>query len=293
MDVEQPYFYSRNQIDDARWDNAIEHSSNAMPYALSWFLDAVTPNWNALILGEYDYVMPLPTKQKFGINYYIQPYWTQQLGIFSEKPIDQKIQDLFFKQLKRNIYALKINHANPLGEEMPNYILPLNQHYDNIKTSYHTNTQRNIKKANTQQLTITTIKPSEFFPFWASQHTNDNILLEHLQRIAHNALQHQSLNIVAALLHNNIVSAALTITHCSRIVFLAPVSDKTGKETKAMFAIVDHIVQTNAETPQTLDFEGSRIPGVRRFYESFGAINQPYYFVEHFHPHWLVKLLHA
>ena len=45
-----------------------------------------------------------------------------------------------------------------------------------------------------------------------------------------------------------------------------------------MFLLIDTVIRNYAGTRFTLDFEGSEIEGVRRFYEGFGAVGTPYYF---------------
>ena len=56
-----------------------------------------------------------------------------------------------------------------------------------------------------------------------------------------------------------------------RIYYLTPVSNKEGKEKRAMFAILDYVIGKYADTGLILDFEGSQIPGVARFFAGFGA----------------------
>ena len=84
-----------NQIDIAKWDECIDHSTNRMVYARSWFLDIVCTGWEALVAADYETVMPLTTGNKYGINYLYQPFFTQQLGIFSKKETDQKLEEEF------------------------------------------------------------------------------------------------------------------------------------------------------------------------------------------------------
>ena len=43
-----------------------------------------------------------------------------------------------------------------------------------------------------------------------------------------------------------------------------------------MFFLIDNFIKNNAETDFLLDFEGSNIEGVQRFYKGFGAENQNY-----------------
>ena len=76
-------YFQHSEIDKAKWDAYIEKSSNVMLYAYSWYLDIVSPNWVALIKGDYKVVFPLPAKKKLGVSYISQPLFTQQLGLFS------------------------------------------------------------------------------------------------------------------------------------------------------------------------------------------------------------------
>ena len=90
-----------NEIDRTRWDATIATSTNSLPYAYSWYLDAVSPQWEALASNNYEFVMPLPVKRKFGVKYVIQPRWVQQLGVFSAQPITKEIVKSFSIRYQR------------------------------------------------------------------------------------------------------------------------------------------------------------------------------------------------
>ena len=55
-----------------------------------------------------------------------------------------------------------------------------------------------------------------------------------------------------------------------------------------MFLIINQLVKEYAEKNILLDFEGSQIEGIARFYKGFGAVNQPYYVLKKFRPSFLV-----
>jgi hypothetical protein len=55
-----------------------------------------------------------------------------------------------------------------------------------------------------------------------------------------------------------------------------------------MFLLIDTYIGQNAGKEMTLDFEGSNIPGIARFYKGFGALPQTYYSL---HQNRLPKLL--
>ena len=84
-------------IDFNRWDHAISQSNNQLVYASSWYLNVVSPQWEALVTADYEFVMPLPVKSRYKIPYLVQPVLTQQLGIFSKQSITEKIVKEFIK----------------------------------------------------------------------------------------------------------------------------------------------------------------------------------------------------
>ncbi|MDR1631378.1 MAG: hypothetical protein LBR97_00560, partial [Dysgonamonadaceae bacterium] len=61
------------EIDFQAYNRCIESSSFGAVYAMSWYLDAVSPFWELLMAENYRYVMPLPVKRKFRIKYLMQP----------------------------------------------------------------------------------------------------------------------------------------------------------------------------------------------------------------------------
>src|SRR5258708_37472695 len=93
-------YLEHKSIDKKKWDDCIANSSNGMVYGSSWFLDIVSPGWNALIDDDYNAVMPLTWRKKYGFHYLHQPFFTQQLGIFSiEKKIPDRTANEFLKAI--------------------------------------------------------------------------------------------------------------------------------------------------------------------------------------------------
>src|ERR1019366_1761696 len=82
---------SHSKINFKKWDNCIANSVNSAIYAYSWYLDIVSPGWEALVAADYKTVMPLTQNSKYGINYLRQPFFTQQLGVFSTSELTEAI----------------------------------------------------------------------------------------------------------------------------------------------------------------------------------------------------------
>ena len=52
-----------NEIDKPRWDECIQNSPNGLIYAYSWYLDFISPKWEAMVRGDYEFIMPLTCKK--------------------------------------------------------------------------------------------------------------------------------------------------------------------------------------------------------------------------------------
>ena len=90
-----------NKIDKTRWDDCINKSFNGNVYALSWYLDIIHPEWDALVENNYERVMPLTSSRKFGLSYMFQPFFAQQLGVFSTSQLSQEDVERFINAIPK------------------------------------------------------------------------------------------------------------------------------------------------------------------------------------------------
>ena len=100
---------THNELDKIKWDNCIDHANNTLIYAYSWFLDVVSPNWEALVYNDYEAVMPLTHKRKFLINYLYQPFFTQQLGVFSRFENQAELTRSFLVSIPTKFKYIDVN----------------------------------------------------------------------------------------------------------------------------------------------------------------------------------------
>lgn len=280
-------------IDKEKWDRVILSANNGLVYAQSWYLDIVAPNWEALVSEDYSFVFPIPIKRKYKLPYIVQPALTQQLGLFSSRPITNEIIQLFIKKFPSYSYELNMNAHNhiPGIHESPNYLLHLNQSYETLYSKYSKNTIRNINKAQKLHLkVIDNIHIDSFIDFY--KHTNkayQSFDCELLEKLIREGLQYKAFKLSGVLNDKNEMIATLCYTDFKqRITYLVPISNEEGKKSSAMFLLVDQIIQQAAETDTVLDFEGSKIEGIARFYKGFGAKNHPYYILKKLRPSFLV-----
>ncbi len=280
------------KIDRLLWDEKIELSAGNLPYAQSWFLDIVSPKWEAIVSENYEYIMPLPVKEKFKIGYLVQPLYTQQLGIFSEQAPTPEIIELFLAKIPYLSYQFNLNENNKLTSaiEQPNFVLSLNKSYNEIAKEYSKNSQRNIEKAIKSKLIIEEIfNHNEVINFINNsidvQPVKPNKIIE---LIVSKGLKLNNIKCIGAKNSSGeLIANACFLKTKSRFVYLYPVSNEEGKKSSAMFAIIDSFIRNYADNELVLDFEGSRFEGIARFYKGFGAQNKPYYMVKKYRPDFL------
>jgi hypothetical protein len=282
--------YIRHQdIDSEKWTLCIENAGNSRFYANIWHLDRTAVVWDALVLGDYEFVMPLPVRSKFGFSYVYQPLFCQQLGIFPKPTI--LILELFYQLLfeKFSYSDVHLNSQNPSVnhvkeiEFLPrqNYLLDLKYNYKSLARSFSTNTKRNIAKSGIKNLQyIAGIQLEEYLAFKEA-----NLMvkvskkeIEKLKSIISFG-QYKGIGEIYGVYssENELCAAVYFCRWKDRVVYLNAASNNEGKKLGAMYFLLDSFIKTNAEQDLILDFEGSMIPGVARFYSGFGAIPETYF----------------
>ena len=77
-----------------------------------------------------------------------------------------------------------------------------------------------------------------------------------------------------------LLAGAFFLSYHGRSYYLGAFSFPEGLKQSAAFAIVDAFCRLHADSGMILDFEGSELEGVDRFYRGFGAVSEHYCVVE-------------
>lgn len=277
-----------SEIDLEKWDKCIEEAANRRVYALHWFLDRTAVKWDALVYGDYKYVMPLPVRKKWGIKYVFQPVFCQQLGIFPSAP--QEIQQKFADELKRKFRFVNFQvntQTEPkafLGygiTRKENFILPLHDSYSTLSSQYRKRARQNIATAHKNGIRVTRGMNIRDYIDLKKKHIALDVSPDSYEKLSKLISLTQTKGngmIMAAYTETNeFCAAAFFLRSGNRIVYLNAFSTEEGKNNNAMYAIVDEFIRENAKSGYLLDFEGSSIKGVAHFYKSFGSFSETYY----------------
>ncbi|MCF0206145.1 MAG: hypothetical protein HUK15_01845 [Bacteroidales bacterium] len=278
-----------SEIDFGKYDSCIEHSVQSTVYAASWYLNAVFVDWSVYVYHDYEAVMPIPLKSKFGIRYALQPQFCQQLGIFSPKDLSAVQYEKFISALPF-VYCLNFNHANlqyirPKNVR-PNFVLSLNSDYQTLKSAFSSQCLRNIKKASSFCQSVCEMTVDSYMSFLAENsaswlNAGQLDILKGLILAAQNAGKAEILSVCSP--DAEVLAAVFFVNWKNRKYYLSPVSSANGKKMQSMTFLINNIIEKNSGTDVIIDFEGSAIPGVQTFYRGFGAVDEPYPIIS---KHW-------
>lgn len=281
-------YVHRRGVEEERWNRTIAASRAETVYPYTWYLDRAAVQWSALITEDYRYLMPLVWKRKWGIPFIYQPFYTQQLGIFSEEVVDPLIVSHFLDRIpSRFRYAqFNFNAQNLVGEgsgrtvtDRMNYVLPMKDGYERLRAGYSTNAQRNLKKVEEVQTSLTTdISCDELVAFKRKHDVMNRSDRQYvwLTGLLEGLMKREAGKIYAVGRGDELNAGAFFAFSERRAIYLLSVSSEEGKEQRSMFRIVDRFIRDHAESELILDFEGSNIPSVARFFSGFGARTETY-----------------
>ena len=280
-------FLKSSDINKEKWDRLISEALNGMPYGYSWYLDTVTDTWGGLVKGDYEAVMPLVYRKKLGVEYCYQPFFTQFFAVYGKKSIQVEMETEFLKSIPAGLKLLEFNFKSESSEfsqknfstrERKTYHLHLDKEYDDISSGYSTNLKRNLKKARQELLQIVkNVQPEMLINMFTSTigknlkelSNKDYYALEKLMKLSVSKGMGEVMG--AYNQQNELLAGGFFIHSHNKIINLFPASNNAGKKVGAMPFLIDYVIQAHAGSGKVLDFEGSEIPSVAKFYSSFGA----------------------
>ncbi len=285
-------YFNHKDIDKQKWDECISKAPDGIIYAYSWYLDIVCPGWEALVENDYEKVFPLTARKKSGINYLFQPFFTQQLGMFSTTENGQNELLNFIQNIpeKYRLVEINLNTFNKPESGNPDFIpnltheLYLNQPYESIVRSYSANLKRNIRQATNTGLLVQSISdPEEIINIFRNNKGKEIMTLKDedfltLKKIIHLCISGNSAFLKAVINKNGrIIAGAVFLKSLRKMIFLFSGTSREAKSTGAMSFLIDNVIREYSQSELTLDFEGSNDVNLARFYKSFGAEERIYY----------------
>lgn len=277
-------YLRHSQINLQKWDALINQSLNGNIYAYTWYLNHLG-KWDALVCGDYEAVLPLVYNRKWlGFRQIYQPYFCQQLGVFSRNPIDQSLMDAFLAIIPKKFVKVhfQCNEGNPKPRtprfqytEKVNFVLDLSPSYGALFAQFSKSLRQRIRKAKTQlSIQKNSRSPEKILSQYASflGENGRKINWKKAQKSLETALVKEQAFSCTAYAENGVaIASVFFLKSHQRLTYLIGVSSAEGKKQFAIHALLDQLIQQYSGQEYELDFEGSSINSLAYFFGSFGA----------------------
>lgn len=285
-------YIEQQNIDKAKWDECITNSINGLVYSTSTYLDIMAGQWDALVLGDYEAVLPLPWRKKIGLRYIYPPAFTQQLGLSYLHADKEKFLPTFIKAIpaKFRYIEMNLNAANqPQGESLfmrKNYLLSLSPDYSTLKKNFSRSALRNLASAEANSITIIeNVSPHKIIELHRNRfHDEIGFKKEDYERfslLAENYIKTGNCYCIGAVNNNGVlIAGSIYLIFKDRLYFVINGNIPESLATGATHLLMDHTIRNFSGSKFTLDFEGSDYPSFARFYEQYGAQPEHYYFLQ-------------
>jgi hypothetical protein len=292
------HYLTHNKINKGKWDSCIKLSANGLIYAEYDYLETIASKWDALVLNDYEAVMPLCWRRKLGIKYLYQPSFFQQGGVFSKQDLSEDLIAAFIREASMHFKFAEItlNYKNVLNAVensfsfslRNNYVLELKNGYRNIFAGFKPTVRQRIKKATQSGLqyhsSLDYIETITLYRKLYQQRLPEFSNKDYAQFQKLCAIYFKQNRILVRKVTDkegkDLLGATLLLKDEKRLYNIISCILPNGKDLLANYFMYDRIINEFAGTEYILDFEGSDKPGIAHFYKKFTGTNEPYPFVK-------------
>jgi len=269
-----------NEIDFEKWDKTILSSETPLVFGQSFYLNATCPNWEALVINDYETVFPLTVKTKFGYSYLPQPPFTSQLGAYGIVSSERLKVCLEYIINYFKLIEIELNSSNLIDSELKRDKKTFVINY-NEEIKYNQNTKRNISKAKDLGLTIEEI-PNDQVILLSKQKLNP--FLSHDLKLSYSVIRKYESLLINSLQCNylyafKVVDKSSTIKAIGHFIcngkhalFLKGTNFDKKENSGSMHLLMDYAIQYFANKALIFDFGGgSNSEGLANFYRGLGG----------------------
>lgn len=281
-------YIKHQDIDFKKWDNTILHSQIPFVFAQSFYLNGTCPNWDALVIGDYETVFPITYKTKFGYRYLPQPPFTSQLGACGKLSLE--VEQQFYNYILEHfrLIDLELNVTNQLKSE---FISPKNTYTLNYSEGYkfNQNTKRNIAKAIENGFVVESVKSQDIIqlsqnylnPFLENEVGLSKATVSLLDNLLKNADLAGQLYTFQVLDKNNTIKAlGHFICNGKHALYLKGTNFDKADNSGSMHLLMKQAIEFFADKATFFDFGGGSKQGLANFYMGFGGQVMTYSFLQ-------------
>ena len=289
---------SRKDISEVKWDSLVQKSENSI-FMSRWYLDAVMPDWKALVLNDYQACLPVFISRKYGLKYCLQPLFIRECSVLGD---ESKFQELLNKlKDETSFFSLamdvNVNDKNHIIEHSIHQLLPLNQDYESVYKMYSQNVKRSLRdfikskaELTDEQDSAVLIKMFRELKGKQFSHIDDEAYFR-LSNLMKNAHSINASILRGVRLNGELVAICCFIRQDGKLLYLKGIVNSKGRNIGAMQAIFDSVIKDHTNEYKSLDFGGSNDEGLALFNKKFGAIDRKYLILKYNGAFWPLRRL--
>ena len=273
----------RDEIDKVKYNSCVHYANNGNIFGYIWYLDFVAKEWDALVEGDYESVMPLPRREGLlGRPELFQPALMRELGIYSIHVLSPKRVRAFLEAIPASYKKVdlvvneQVDAPDDLGFAVKNEVnhqLLLEPAYEELAEQYSRPLLLGLEKAEQAEvIPISNMKPEKLAAFYqkytpAGGQREQNF--HTLQRIMYNVLQ-RGMGFASGVQSRDKELLAVNFWMYShhKVISLMPVESPAGAKVHALDYLFNMLIRTHAGRPMILDFNAA---SPAHFATRFGA----------------------
>jgi len=274
----------REELIEEKWNSCIETTERYRLYAQLWFLDLVcVSGWDVLVWDDYRAVFPLPISGKLGLSFLQNPNLMQQVDVYGNITHEEQLDlELYITKTYKYI-ALSTSFKPSTFHKITkrtNLFLPVDDYLDSKPSSTLRN---NLKRALKDKLTLkyeSDYKNGLKFlkeHFHLTGHIPNEKEWQFYESVMRIANKKKASKFIFVMKEDVPIQFSFWIIGQNTAYYLLNISSPEGRKSGASHFAIHQFITENKNTIKLIDFEGSSIDGVKRFYKSFGAQEESYY----------------
>lgn len=291
-------YYRSTEIDRDKWDACVAGAAIPGIFACSTYLNRMADNWDALVLGDYEAVMPLPWKKQKGIYTLYQPDFSWLGGVFGTADLRAFIHAIPSRFRKADV---TLNPGN-VQEDMPagcilrqQFILKLDRPYAELKQSFSASALRNSARCRDAGMMLRENIPISEIAHLLTAHTalRDSINENSCQAL--NELTDMkdidTRTFAVASPAGDLLAATIILSYANRLYAVVAITSPNGKTLGAYHFLLDALIEKYGGTGKIVEFgfAGSRGPDL--VYTGFGAVQVQCPVLRYSNIPWYIRLI--
>ncbi len=292
----------RDAIHDAEWNTFIANSPQSAAYGCTWYLDAVWPGWQGIVIyyrQQLMAVMPVKVSVKYGISYIFNPPLCQYTGIFfanfkdkkneREFALKKRLVNAVIAAIPERVMLFNLNFAPQFDYPQPffwagcelhtrySYWLKNEADKQMLFKNLSQSRQNKINKARRSGLRVVEAEDAGSLIELSRKKNAYPLDYDALTRLC-SALKAQGAGTVVEVRdeQDRLHAGLIRVTWGSRCINLFSAANQELNHLGAGSLALWYLIEQAGTDIEVIDFEGSMIEPVEHFFRSFGGHPVPF-----------------